>query len=84
MENANPEWEKIFDENGGEVPVVILDSRGSRKEINGMLQTPGWRLVFADRSAAVFLTNQKADELSLSRADPHPFMYPDGPPKKRL
>jgi len=82
MAVANPAWEKIFDENGGEVPVIILDSRGSRPQINGMLLTPGWRLVFADRSAAVFLTDQKADELSLSRADPHPLMYPDGRPEK--
>jgi hypothetical protein len=63
---------------GGEIPVVILDSRGMRTQINALLQTPGWRLVFADRSAAVFLTDDQADKLSLPRADHEPLLYPDG------
>lgn len=64
-----------------EVPVVILDSRTVRPSINGMLMTPFWRLVFADRSAAVFLPTQLAEQLKLPAADPNPLMYPDGPPK---
>ncbi|MEI8017124.1 MAG: hypothetical protein WCH39_02940 [Schlesneria sp.] len=76
MAHGDPVWQTHFHE--GELPVVILDSRISRPAINGMLMTPGWRLVFADRSAAVFLTNERADRLGLSMADPSPLIDPDG------
>ena len=62
----------------GELPVVILDSRTSRPAINGMMRTAGWRLVFADRAAAVFLPNDRADQLRLPFADPTPLIDPDG------
>lgn len=83
MASANPAWQNIFQENSGELPVVILDSRGSRAQINGLFQTPGWRLVFADRAAAVFLSNAQADRLSLPLVSPEPLMYPDGRPGTR-
>ena len=73
-------WQNEFDD--GELPVVILDSRTYRASINGMMQTPNWRLVFADRSASVFLPASLADRLRLPAADPTPLIYPDGPPKK--
>jgi hypothetical protein len=63
-------WEQIVNPDHGEMPTVILDSRHSRPQINGMLQRPDWRLVFADQSAAVFLTTTQADALSLKPADP--------------
>ncbi len=77
MERADPGWTEIFKTNGGELPVVILDSRIVRSQINGMLLTPGWRLVFADRTAAVFLDNERADKLSLPAVDPQPLFDPD-------
>jgi hypothetical protein len=82
MAQADPSWQSLFLQNKGELPVVILDSRGPRHAINGMFFTPGWRLVFADRTAAVFLPNELADKLSLPLADPTPLKYPDGPPRQ--
>jgi hypothetical protein len=83
MNQGNPGWQQMFLDNQGELPVVILDSRMSRGQINGMFATPGWRLVFADRTAAVFLPNSVADKLSLPLADPQPLAYPDGRPQNR-
>ena len=34
-----------------------------------MLRTPGWRLVFADSTGAVFLSDEQAEKLSLPRID---------------
>lgn len=78
MAVGDPSWQKVFDLAEKDLPVVILDSRGSRSAINGMLNTPGWRLVFADRSAAVFLDNVLAEKLNLPRVDPEPLKYPPG------
>lgn len=83
MAQANPDWQAAFTANDGELPVVILDSRFSRPQIRGMAQTAGWRLVFADRSAAVFMSSAQADKLSLSEADPQPLRFPDGPSRNR-
>ena len=80
MANGRTHWQSLFP--NGELPVVILDSRTSRMAIGGLLNTPTWRLVFADSAGAVFLPNSKADELKLPMVDPSPLMYPDGPPKK--
>lgn len=80
MAAVRPEWQGIFQLNDGELPVVVLDSHTSRFQINGMLLTPGWRLVFADSAGAVFLSDEQADKLSLPKVDPGPLMYPDGPP----
>lgn len=80
MSSGNTRWQSLFP--NGELPVVILDSRTSRLAITGMLNTPTWRLVFADSAAAVFLPLATADRLKLPLADPTPLMYPDGPKKK--
>ena len=81
MATGDTSWQAIFEpKDDDDLPVVILDSRGSRLEINGLLQTPGWRLVFADHTAAVFLTDKRAAKLSLPPADPRPVFYPDGSP----
>lgn len=69
-------WELGLRDADKTLPVVILDSRNSRPSITGLLNTPGWRLVFADPAAAVFLTEQQADALKLPMADPLPLMYP--------
>ena len=79
MATGNSRWLRWFQD--GDLPVVILDSRHSRPAINGLLQTPTWRLVFADRTAAVFLPLIQAESLQLPTADPTPLIYPDGPPK---
>lgn len=79
MSDRDAGWMELFKETMQ--PVVILDSRTSREPINGMLQTPGWRLVFADRTAAVFLQNSTAEKLKLPPVQPTPLLYPDGPPK---
>lgn len=80
MQTGSSRWLNEYRED--EIPVVILDSRTVRQAINGMLITPFWRLVFADRSAAVFLQTELAEKLNLPPVDPAPLMYPDGPPKR--
>lgn len=67
--------DQIRDEHGN-VPTVVLDSRHARNQINGLLLTPSWRLVFADPAAAVFLDNATADRLNLPAVDPQPLFYP--------
>jgi hypothetical protein len=82
MATLDPSWEAVFNpKNDDDLPVVILDSRGSdsRAAINGLLNTRGWRLVFADHTAAVFLTTARADRLSLPAADPRPLIHPPEP-----
>jgi hypothetical protein len=69
MVEGGPEWERSFQQNGGELPVIILDNRFSILQTAGLLETPGWRLVYSDRVAAVFLSNDQADALSLPKAD---------------
>jgi hypothetical protein len=79
MAAGNLVWQQeLFRRSGGELPVIILDSRGSRFQINALVQTPGWRLVFADRAGAVFLTTEQADKLELPAVSPESLMYPDG------
>lgn len=82
MANRDPSWEGIVNFDGKGLPAVILDSRSSRPLINGMLMTPTWRLVFADRAAAVFIPATLADELQLPMADPRPLHDPDGTLKR--
>lgn len=81
MATNDTRWQKIFQKEGAELPAIILDSRTARKQINVLAQTPGWRLVFADRTAAVFLSDEQADKLSLRKADIRPLWYPDGKPR---
>jgi hypothetical protein len=67
-------WEVLMRDKQGRLPVVILDSRGSRPVIMGMLFfQPNWRLVYVDPSAAVFLTNRQADDLNLPAVDASPL-----------
>ena len=82
MAKGDPNWQNWFRD--GDLPVVILDSRICRPAINGMMLTPGWRLVFADRAAAVFLRTELADKLKLPLVDHTPLVYPDGIPKRTL
>ncbi len=76
MAQVNTNWEQALKDLNGDLPVVILDSRYSRAQINGMFNTRGWRLVFADPSAAVFLTEATAKRLQLPAADPTPLTAP--------
>lgn len=76
MARGDRSWELLLRDKDGRLPVVILDSRTSRPAINGLYATPGWRLVYADPAAAVFLPTKQADELHLEQADPTPLMYP--------
>jgi hypothetical protein len=69
MVEADSEWQMTFQQHGGELPVVILDNRFSILQTAGLLETPGWRLVYSDRVAAVFLSDGQADALSLRRVD---------------
>jgi hypothetical protein len=69
MVEGNPDWQSTFQQHGGELPVVILDNRISILQIAGLLETPGWRLVYSDRAAAVFLSDGQAAALSLPPVD---------------
>jgi hypothetical protein len=74
-------WEVALRDPQGNLPVIILDSRDSRPVINGLYVTPGWRIVFADATAAVFLDEDLADKLNLPAADPTPLNSRLNPPK---
>jgi hypothetical protein len=78
MASSDPRWAEIL-KTEGRLPVVILDSRYSRAEIQGLFRMPEWRLVFADPSAAVFLDITTANRLGLSPADPTPLLHPPQP-----
>lgn len=76
MRNADRRWVTAVRGTDGQLPAIILDSRFSRAEITGVYNTPGWRLVFADAAAAVFLEEPLANRLKLRIADPRPLFYP--------
>lgn len=78
MSAGKADWAYLLMDEKGQLPIVILDSRYSRNEIRGMGANPGWRLVFADQAAAVFLDNKTADRLHLPEADPTPLFQPPG------
>lgn len=78
MALGNADWAYSLQDDQGQLPVIILDSRYSRPEIRGMGSNPAWSLVFADQAAAVFLDKKTADRLELPEADPSPLMYPPG------
>jgi hypothetical protein len=78
MAQGRAEWEALLRDDQGRLPVVLLDSRHSRAAINGLLQQPHWRLVFADPSCAVFLETAQAERLGLSAADFRPLVQPPG------
>ena len=80
MAVADKRFELLLLDQNGQLPVVILDSRYSRRQITGLYNTPGWRLVYADRAAAVFLDEPTANRLNLPLADFTPLQYPDGKP----
>jgi hypothetical protein len=76
MATGNPAWEALVRTTTGELPAVLLDSRNSRPAIEGLLQTPGWRIVFADASGALFVRDEVAQRLKLPPADFSPLMRP--------
>lgn len=80
MGQGDPAWQNlpgVLDAQG-RLPVIILDSRTARNEINGMFRLPNWRMVFADSAAAVFITRDLADQLGLAPVDPAPLARPPG------
>ncbi len=58
------------------MPVVILDSRASQRAIAGMRRMPGWRLVYADRAAVVFLETALAESLKLPQVSEERVLHP--------
>lgn len=83
MARGDPRWVELFLDDPQSPPAVLLDSRGSRPLIIGMLQTPGWRLVFADATGAVFLDDGTAGRLGLPMASPEPLNETPGLKKPR-
>lgn len=74
MMRSDRSWEKLVPlDLEGRLPVVILDCNVSQEQIRGMLQMPGWRLVYADPIATVFLEERLAEKLSLPRASTEPL-----------
>lgn len=76
MSGAHPSWAELLRDQAGNLPAVMLDSRFSRHLISGVMQTPGWRLVYADPSCAVFFDEKTADAFKLSAVDPEPLKLP--------
>jgi hypothetical protein len=73
MAEGDPDWTLLAggpDETLSEPPAVLLDRWTATPAIRGMLLAmPGWRLVYADAVATVFLPTAAADRLGLPRAD---------------
>lgn len=79
MAERDRRWLPIVCHGSPEPPVIILDSRFSRDAINGMFGAPGWRMVFADATAAVFLDEPTANRLRLPAVPPPiELLDPDG------
>ena len=78
MAIGSPVLQEVLADQQGQLPAVLLDSRLSREQIEGLLHAPAWRLVFADEAAAVFLDVATAERLKLPAADPEPLKYPPG------
>ena len=76
MSHGDPSWTELLRDKAGNLPAVMLDSRYSRGMITGALQTPGWRLVYADPSCAVLFDEKTADRLQLPAVSPDPLKYP--------
>lgn len=69
-------WEPTLRDNEGRLPVLIFDSRYSLLQVAGLLSTPGWRMVYADHSAAVFLETPLAEKLGLKAVSPAALRNP--------
>ena len=67
-------WAEPLRDSQGMLPVVLLDSRFSRMYIAAMLSFPNWRLVYADKTGAVFLETAIAERLKLPAASIQPLV----------
>jgi hypothetical protein len=56
-----------------EWPAIILDPQWAGPQITGLLANPEWRIVFADRTGAVFVSRRLADQLALPAASLAPL-----------
>jgi len=66
MTRRDPAWQESFARGaGGHLPAVVLDLRYHQREIAGVLATPGWRAVYADRLAVVLIEEDLAERLEL-------------------
>jgi len=74
IRDGDPRWESSLKDSNGNLPVVILDTRLSRQRLIGMYHQKNWRLVYADPSAAVFLTHRQAEVLGLPAVNPERLM----------
>jgi hypothetical protein len=54
-------------------PAILLDSSCCGPQIRGLLRNRDWRIVFADRTGAVFLSQPLAERLALPRASLAPL-----------
>ncbi|GIX03022.1 MAG: hypothetical protein KatS3mg113_0028 [Planctomycetaceae bacterium] len=76
MSVGDDRWQGELRDAEGRLPVVLLDSRYSREAINGLLQQPMMRLVYADSACAVFCERELAETLGMPTADYHPLLFP--------
>ena len=74
MTRGDSLWVSRVQDPFGKPPIVILDNRHARSMIRGVALTGGWRLVYADAIAAVFVTEQVARNLGLPPADAEPLL----------
>ncbi|MCA9113703.1 MAG: hypothetical protein KDA79_01360 [Planctomycetaceae bacterium] len=76
MATGDLRWQSLLRDSEGRLPLLLFDSRFSRAEISALMQTPGWRLVFADVTAAVFVDDSLATRLGLPSVSPEPLLHP--------
>lgn len=78
MRSGDPRWMQLVRSPDGELPVIILDSRASQRELIGIAQTMShlWRPIYADSAGALLIEDSLAERLGLAAADLSPVFNP--------
>ncbi|WP_437225896.1 hypothetical protein SH661x_004292 [Planctomicrobium sp. SH661] len=69
MSQRDRKWEDLVRDPAGELPAVILDKRSAPRLIQNLARTPGWRPVFQEPAAVLFLPEHVAAKLKMSRIE---------------
>src|SRR5262249_54488674 len=84
MAQGDREWESIIRDDEGTLPVVLVSPQFSLPAVAGLLDTPDWRMVYADAAAAVFVSDAVAEASRLPRVDPQNLWWSAGLAQARL
>ncbi|HND55767.1 MAG TPA: hypothetical protein PLV92_25300, partial [Pirellulaceae bacterium] len=70
MVRGDRQWEEEHLAEFGELPLVLLDRRDARPQIEALVSSGTWRLIYADRTAALFLELDLAKRLGVPAENP--------------